>query len=118
MFQNAFESIKTSPAITEYKTTAPAFQIKSEVKEQTMHIDKVIMENEQQSQNPFSLAVPQKILPSFRDSGSIFSAIETKTTIYEKLNSTPNDANNETKNAIMPRFEKKSRRNKGKRVGV
>ena len=58
MFQNAFESIKTSPAITEYKTTAPAFQIKRQVKEQTMHIDKVIMENEQQSQNPFSLAVP------------------------------------------------------------
>ena len=52
------------------------------------------------------------------DSGSLFSAIETKTTIYEKLNSTQNEANNETKNIIMPRFEKKSRRNKGKRVGV
>ena len=55
---------------------------------------------EKQPNNPFSSVVPQ--LTDFKKDGSLFSVIEEKT-----------EANN-----VANKFEKKSRRNKGKRGGV
>ena len=60
---------------------------------------------EQQPNNPFSLAVPK--LDDFKKDASPFSGIETR---FEKT--TP------VAEGIPSKFEKKSRRNKGKRAGV
>jgi len=65
----------------------------------------VVEEKIEQPNNPFSLAVP-KLFEEKKDP-SPFSGIETR---YEKA--TPEA------NGIQTKFEKKSRRNKGKRAGV
>jgi len=68
----------------------------------------VVEEKIEQPNNPFSLAVPK--LDDFKKDpspASPFSGIETR---YEKA--TPEA------NGIQTKFEKKSRRNKGKRAGV
>ena len=77
-----------------------------------------VFAQEVESQNPFSMVVPQKILPTFKDNGSFFSMIETRQqTIDDKLDSTPLDTSSD-KNKVQPKFEKKSRKQRGKRSGV
>jgi len=67
----------------------------------------VVEEKIEQPNNPFSLAVPKLFDEKKDPSLSPFSGIETR---YEKA--TPEA------NGIQTKFEKKSRRNKGKRAGV
>ena len=65
----------------------------------------MVEEKIEQLNNPFSLAVPK--LDDFKKDPSPFSGIETR---YEKV--TPEAS------GVSSKFEKKSRRNKGKRAGV